>query len=360
MKMDTYVQNLRYDWKASGSLKLKFSSEVNSPVYTGQMIIGKAGGDGGNTSLQVMLVDNKTQKMITTGPLASAKMKIVLLPGDYCGSTTREFEDKTVVHWRKKKNILQGGPYFDLKHGCGTIVGLKLKHDRYPISNVKFRLGAMVVDCPNEVEEAITDPFEVKDLRNLPKTIRKLSLDDNVGRLKNISNKGAGKIRMRLKRENICTVREFLDMYSSNPRELQKICDMKGKKWEMTVNHAKTSLKGNVRIDSTSHQSNTMVCDGCFEFDDNCYRPQRCENEHFMSISMIIDPSLTIDPSLSTNDFEVWDPSCDVFEPGQASQEAALNGAWALGGNIVEGNGVKAKKRWMKLRIIVTFTHKVG
>ncbi|KAI7736578.1 hypothetical protein M8C21_028057, partial [Ambrosia artemisiifolia] len=344
------------------NLKLIFSNEVASPVFTSQKITGKASGDDGNKSIKVILVDSNTKEMITTGPVASAKVKMVLLHEDYDGSDTREFKENIVINWKNKKNILQGGIYLDLQHGCGTVGEIKIKHDRNHITNVKFRLGAMVIDCPCVVQEAITSPFEVKDLRNLPKTLRPLSLDDNVGRLKNISNKSKGNIRKRLEHKGISTVKKFLHMHSSNPQELQKICGIKGKKWEMMVNHAKTSLKGNVCIKSTSQQSTTLQSNDydhgiIDQFDNNYYEPKPCQDHEHFGTPMIY-------PSLSTKDFEMCD--FDVFEPAEASQEGGMNygSYWALVGNSLEGNGIRAKKRWMKLRIfsfsIVTFTKKVG
>ncbi|XP_076902379.1 calmodulin-binding protein 60 D-like [Bidens hawaiensis] len=344
-----------------------FSKEVASPVFTGQIISGKASSYGGNEPIKVILVDGNTQETITTGQVASAKVKIVLLPGDYCGSTTREFKSKIVTHWIKKKNILQGSLCIDLKRGCVTIGEIKFKNDRNAIKNVKFRLGAMVVNCPYEVQEAITRPFDVKDHRNLPKTLRRLSLEDNVGRLKNISKKSSSKIQMRLKNKGIVTVAQLLKMHSSNPCELQEICGIKGKRWEELVNHAKTSLKENMCIESISQQSNIAASveydhdsiefnnhdhdsietfdnhdHDIIEFDDNCYKPHPCEEQ--------FGTSMEIDQSFSIDDIEI--SSFDLFKPCLASQEGAMIGAWAMVGNRVQEKVVKAKKRWMKLRVL--------
>ncbi|KAJ0571294.1 putative CALMODULIN-BINDING PROTEIN60 [Helianthus annuus] len=258
----TYHQNLGYQYEASASsklpvnLKLVFSKEVASPVFTKQKITGKAIGDDGNTSIQVILVDRNTHQRITSGAEASAKVKMVLLRGDCGGSTSRGFEENIVVDWKKKKNILQGDMYVYLQRGCGTVGEIRIKHDKNSLKNVKFRLGAMIVDTSYEVEEAITNPFEVKDHRNLPKCLRPLSLEDRVGKMMNISNKGTGKIRTRLESKNIRTVRDFLGMHSLNPQELQEICGIKGKRWEMTVKHAKTSLTGNMVCVSISNPYN--------------------------------------------------------------------------------------------------------
>lgn len=190
-------------------------------MFTKENITGKPDGDGGN-SIKVILVDSSTQRMITTGQVASARVKIVLLRGNFGHvSSSLEFKENIVVDWLKKKNILLGDLYVDLKDGCGTVGSIRIKHDRNPLSNVKFRLGAMVINCPFMVKEAITGPFEVKDQRNAPKSSRPLSLEDNVGQLMNISRNGV--IRKRLERNNVWIVKDFLDRHSSNARELQMV-----------------------------------------------------------------------------------------------------------------------------------------
>ncbi|KAI3686461.1 hypothetical protein L1987_80139 [Smallanthus sonchifolius] len=238
---------------------------------------------------------------------------------------------------RRKTFFLGHGLYLDLKQGCGVVGEIKIKHDRNAIKNVKFRLGAMVVGCPYEVKEAVTDPFQVKDRRNKPKTLRPLSPEDNVASLSNISGKGNGTIRKRLESENIRTVKKFTHMYFSNPQKLQEICGVKGKNWEKIVNHAKTSLMGNT-------QSNALASDdydGSIEFDNDGYVPQSCEVEH-----------LSIDPGFSIDDLPISDMYFNVFELGQVKEESGMNVVVALVGNSIEANGFTAKKRWMKMLFV--------
>ncbi|KAI3674987.1 hypothetical protein L2E82_51736 [Cichorium intybus] len=77
--MACYYPNLESDYEASASskpinLKLIFSDDVSSPVFTKQKITRKA---GGNESIIVRLIDAKTGQKVTTGPEAFAKVKIV-------------------------------------------------------------------------------------------------------------------------------------------------------------------------------------------------------------------------------------------------------------------------------------------
>ncbi|KAI3504613.1 hypothetical protein L2E82_46521 [Cichorium intybus] len=303
------------------NLELVFTDEVASPVFTKEIISGKR---RGNESIEVILLDTKTGQKVTTGPLASAKVKIILVRGDYGGATNEygEFEKNIVANWRKKKNLLLGDIYVDLKHGSGTVGKIRIKHDRNSLSNVKFRLGAMVINCPYEVKQALTDPFEVKDRRNVPKSLRPLSLTDNVWQLKNIRRKGV--IHKRLESSNVFTVRDFLNMYSSNPRALQE---------------------GNApaRVGYTPQRSNTVPLfddDGNIEFDNICYKPQPCEEDPFSN--MMIE-----DCNFSIQDFE----ECNGSTPRPAYD--AIYGAWTTVSHGDEGKGIKAKKRWMKLRTLL-------
>ncbi|KAL4566578.1 hypothetical protein LXL04_030696 [Taraxacum kok-saghyz] len=321
-----FLSSLSSDYEASASskplnLKLLFSDDVvKSPVFTKQKITGEK---DGNESIKVILFDTNTLQEVTTGPIASAKVKIVLLRADYDGSTTMEdgeFEKNIVVSWGKKKNALVGDLEVSLKHGRGTIGEIRIQHDRNPIKNVEFRLGAMVVDYLDEVKvkPAITKSFKVKDRRNAPKSFRRLSLTDKVWQLKNIGKHGV--IHKRLESSlNVCTVKGFLNMYNCNRQTLKEIYGARWrKKWETTVNHAKT-------------------CDViCFNYD--CYRPQPHKNDS-NGLQLIVDDKFSIHDCDMTDitDMDLW------FHDGN----------YGASTNVWEGQGVKAKKRWIKIRILL-------
>ncbi|XP_071693813.1 calmodulin-binding protein 60 B-like isoform X2 [Rutidosis leptorrhynchoides] len=300
---DYYQNHHRYDWdslassKSINNLELKFTDEVPSSVFTKQNIARKATGE--DESVSVILVDRTTQKMVTNGPLASSQVKMVLLRGN-CGDvlTTQEFESNIVVEWqnKKKKNLLKGA----------MIEGSCYGYD---------------------VKEAITNPFVVKDERNTPKRLRVLKLEDNVGRLKMIGKNGS--IRKRLNANSIITVKDFLDLLSSNPVALKEMYRVEGKKWIETINHAKTCLMEHMsnaygQNGSTSQQLNATAS---FDYNyENCYKPQPCDHD-YLSNNMIEDVNF------GTHEYEVMSDIEFMF-----AQEAIL----------VE-NG-KAKKRWIKLR----------
>ncbi|GJY21592.1 calmodulin-binding protein 60 D-like protein [Tanacetum coccineum] len=225
------------------SYKLKFLTKVASPIFTGKEIKGE--GSCGNESIEVILVDSETDEPITNEPAAFKRVRIVLLPEDFGGVWTHlQFKRSIITDWGNKKNIL---------------------------------LGATIDNCFYEIEEAITDTFEVKDKRNelKSKKARVLKLTDKVWQLKFIGKKGME----RLESENILTVKEFLDRLSSNPLALQKICGSNGKRWEDTVRHAKTSIydkKCDVCGSITSQGLDDMPLvdhDECTEVEVDSYEP---------------------------------------------------------------------------------------
>ncbi|KAI7751816.1 hypothetical protein M8C21_031145, partial [Ambrosia artemisiifolia] len=339
-------------------LELIFLTRVASPVYTGRIITGEVGGYGRNEPINIMLIDSNTRQRVTNGWAASLEVKIVLINACFCGVngdediwTPQEFKNNIVVNFQKKKNILLGDLSLVLKNGIGTLGEIRIKHDRNPIRNVTFRLGAMLDGdhFPYTIKEAITNPFDVKDRRNESKNIGPLLQNDKVWQLVNISKKGP--IRKRLEKKQVKTVRNFLNMYDSKPQVLKEICGLKGKKWEMTLSHAKTSLVDDVRnayghIGSTSQHSDSMTSfnnDDNFNIDYNCYKPQLCENNPFGSMFIV-------DCDFSIEDVEIGGVTFHGVEPYEDHQQKGINGSSTMETN---GGGL-AKKRWMKLRACYT------
>ncbi|XP_024977025.1 calmodulin-binding protein 60 D-like [Cynara cardunculus var. scolymus] len=351
--MADYDWSSLYDNEASASskpvhLKLIFPDEITSPVYTRTRITGKAAGsDGGRIeSIRVILVDGQTNQQVTTGPAASATVNLVLLPANFGDSTTRhggvwtpqDFQDKIITNWGKKKNLLLGDLTVVLKDGIGTVGAIRIKHDGKPLKKDKFRIGAMVVDCPLEVQEGITVPFEVKDRRNESKDSRQLLATDKLWRLKNIGKKG--RTIKCLENEGVLTVSDFLDMHDSNPRALKEICGVNSKSWDTMVHHAKRCRIENMPDGYGSVGSTSQLSNNYMPFSDSdCYIPQMSEND--ISVRDYEEDGLVI----LAGDF--------VFEP---FPEDGTNGAATRVSNGREGRVVLAKKRWKKVRATLWFS----
>nr|XP_043606996.1 calmodulin-binding protein 60 D-like isoform X2 [Erigeron canadensis] len=370
--MEKYDQNLdEYDVEASASskpinLELLFPTRVKSPVYTGRPIKGEDGGSGAENdrSIKCMLVDSQTRQQVIDGRVAALNVKLVLIRGDFRASitpreegtwTSMEFNENIVVNWENKRNLLLGDLSLFVKDGSGTVGEIRIKHDSKPLKNTTFRLGAMVDEgCSYRIKEAISNAFEVKDQRNESKYLRPLSPNDWVWRLNNIRKHGP--IHKRLEKKNIWTVRDFLDMHCSNPQALEEIYVIKGKKFDETVIHAKTSLmiSNNVcnaygRNGFISQQSSIeppLDNRGSIKIDNNCYKPQPSENDLNYS-NMIVDHTFSI------KDVEMSDVCFLAIEPYQDNQVIGTSSSDGYGPR--SGNGYMAKKRWKKLRATIWF-----
>ncbi|KAK2965124.1 hypothetical protein RJ640_005287, partial [Escallonia rubra] len=222
------------------SLKLQFYNKISSPVLTGEKIQG-----GGGASITVAVVDCLTEQVVKSGPEALAEVELLVLKGDpdiFSGVdwTSEVFEKKIVREVVGKKNLLQGSLRLNLEEGVGSVGEIHFTHNRNWFQNCQFRLGARVVnnDLGIRVKEAKTDPFEVKDRRNIYDKKRfPPSLSDEVCRLKTIARKG--KYYQRLSGANINTVQDFLTSFNTDPQTLQQILGP-GAKLKVPVDHART------------------------------------------------------------------------------------------------------------------------
>ncbi|KAI3717789.1 hypothetical protein L1987_69618 [Smallanthus sonchifolius] len=130
----------------------------------------------------------------------------------------------------------------------------------------------MIDDSSFEIKEAVTDPFEAKDYRiELNSKNRPVTLSDKVSKLKNVAKKGS--------------------------ISLQKIYGSNGKRWEVTVRHAKTAISDNKCNVSGSVGSNTREPDevslvdhnGCTKIEVESYQQSPSSNDMMW---MAYDPFL--------------------------------------------------------------------
>ncbi|KAL2482554.1 calmodulin-binding protein 60 A [Forsythia ovata] len=217
--------------------KLEFRNKISETILTGEEIKGE-----GNTCLEVALIDNNTGHVVDTGPQSSASVEIVVLKGEFdaCEGDT-EFDDNIVGEVEGKNALLAGNVSVKLRRGIGVLQTIKFKHNTTKLNSPVFRLGARVVDSfeGTRVKEAKTEIFTVKDFRRKYYINHKIpSLSDEVWRLQNI-RKG-GKVEERLRDAKVCTVEDFLIQLLKDPQELKRNVNLGDKKWEATVNRART------------------------------------------------------------------------------------------------------------------------
>lgn len=224
----------------SRSLELRFSNNICSPVLTGKIVKGE-----GCESLKVALVDSLTGEEVNSGPESSYQVQIFILEGDSDNAggenwTHEEFDKRIVGVPKGKKSLLVGNVCLNLIKGTGVVPEISFTSNSRWMKNSRFRLGARIVDNSNRtrVKEAITKPFDLKDCRGkLYKSHETPSLCDEVWRLHKIGRNGP--VDKRLRKENIKTVKDFLDLYFLNPGKLQEIFSGSAKNLEVAVNHAR-------------------------------------------------------------------------------------------------------------------------
>ncbi|WMV21562.1 hypothetical protein MTR67_014947 [Solanum verrucosum] len=204
------------------NFKLQFSNNVRGPIYTGIPI-----GDQEGSPLDLHLIDCSTQNIVNPGPEASTEVEIVVL-------------EKNFTRYGGEKSLIRGNPQVSLKNGSVSVSHISFKHTRNAMRNRELRLGALRVGT--RIVEATTEPFFVKDRRNISKKLKPLFLHDEVWKLETIGKDGP--FHKRLMKENIKTVNDFLTHYFLNRENLLKILGrhMNVKKLDAAVNQAKNKL----------------------------------------------------------------------------------------------------------------------
>ncbi|KAK4851394.1 hypothetical protein QYF36_014740 [Acer negundo] len=222
--------------------QLRFANKLPSIIFTDNKIKDKS-----NESVKIVLVDTIRKEPVTSGPLSSIKIQILVLDGDFgCEAqenwTEQEFNAKVVHEREGKRPLLTGELNIMLRDGVGIINDLSFTDNSIWIRCRKFRLGARVVQSIGgqvSIKEAISEAFMVKDHRaEVYKKHCPPSLDDKVWRLEKIRKDG--KFHQRLASHQIDTVKDFMRMYVTDPITLRKMLNCPKGAWDKIVEHAST------------------------------------------------------------------------------------------------------------------------
>lgn len=246
--------------------KLRFMNGLSNEVFTKKGICAENG-----DPLKISVVDNN-QQVSSSHRLHSAKIKIVVLDGDFSkeneeGWTSEDFSKHIVRPRDKVGAVLTGEVELSLKNGEACLLDATFIDNSKFTRSGKFRLGVMVIDELGErVQEGITEPFTVKDRRgegsrkhNIP------SLDDDVWRLKKISKDGV--FHEALKGSDIFSVKDFLRLYYKDEHTLRKILTKARELvWKTIVGHAKMCDPGKELYSFFVEGNNVML------FFDTVYR----------------------------------------------------------------------------------------
>ncbi|KAK8965026.1 hypothetical protein KSP40_PGU013035 [Platanthera guangdongensis] len=224
--------------------QLLFHNTLPHTIYTGSRIEAEGG-----VPVQIMIVDSCSKSIISSGPLASTKIEILALDGDFGGEnewSEKYFVDNIVRERDGKRPLLTGELTISLSKGVAYVNDATFTDNSSWLRSRKFRLGARV--CPSKlmegrVREAVTEAFLVKDHRG--ESYRKHhppSLNDEVWRLEKVGKDGA--FHKRLTKNEIYTVQDFLRNLIMDPSKLRCASGngMSNKIWEATIEHARESV----------------------------------------------------------------------------------------------------------------------
>lgn len=120
--------------------------------------------------IKVVLVDPISKKTITSGPLSSMKIEIVVLNGDFVADerenwTEEDFKHNIVREREGKRPLVTGDLTVTLQDGVANLDNICFTDNSCWIRCRKFRLGARLQGSSHEVREAKSEAFVVKDHR---------------------------------------------------------------------------------------------------------------------------------------------------------------------------------------------------
>ncbi|KAH0459489.1 hypothetical protein IEQ34_012303 [Dendrobium chrysotoxum] len=214
--------------------RFRFKNELPGILFTDTNFIAD------NIKIEIVLVD-ASNNVISSGPMATAEIEIVVLNGDIHGDengvwTEEEFKNYVLQPRKGKGPLLIGNLPTRLCDGIGNISDAKFTDNSSWTKLKTFRLG--VRGMAKEVQQGISNAFRVKD-RHMKRhqKDRPPSMKDKVCCLKGISENGT--FHKKLEKCNINTVEDFLSYCKTNrPETLRDMIGMKEGKWRITYDHA--------------------------------------------------------------------------------------------------------------------------
>ena len=129
--------------------------------------------------MRVEICDATTNAIISTGPLSSAPIGLVLLDGDY-DETNRsliEFNRNILSQRYEKRPLLVGSDIkLNLESGVASIKSVSITDNSTWMKSKKFRFGAKIIDenilaMYPTIEAAVSQPFRVMDHRGEGKLV---------------------------------------------------------------------------------------------------------------------------------------------------------------------------------------------
>ncbi|KAG1365270.1 calmodulin-binding protein 60 D-like [Cocos nucifera] len=255
--------------------RLHFWNKLPNDYFTFNSILAEDG-----MSLRIALMDSKLREVITSDPLSSVKVEVVVIYGDFVGDgheywTEKQFKDHVVPQRDGKGPLLTGELVIKLNKGVGYLAHATFTDNSSWTRSQKFRLGVRLSqsECIEErVQEGISEPFRVKD-RRVESNQKHHSplLADEVWRLKNIMKGGI--FHQRLVDRGIHTVQQFLQAFTMNHEGLRSLLgdkakkkEIPNKKWQGILTHAQRCPVGNELYSySVSGQNVVLIFNSIYE-----------------------------------------------------------------------------------------------
>ncbi|KAK3151378.1 hypothetical protein QOZ80_3AG0245100 [Eleusine coracana subsp. coracana] len=228
---------------SSKRYKLQFQGNLPQTLFTGNRVEAE-----NKQPLRVVLTDAATNQTVTSGPLSSMKLELLVLDGDFNADervehSEKEFSESVVFEREGKRPLLSGEVIVVLEKGVASIRDISFTDNSSWIRSRKFRLGARMSRASSieeRVQEAVSNPFLVKDHRGeVYKKHHPPALADDVWRLEKIGKDGV--FHKKLADFGIHTVQDFLRNLVMDQYGLRSLLGsgMSNKMWESTVEHAR-------------------------------------------------------------------------------------------------------------------------
>ncbi|XP_058213968.1 calmodulin-binding protein 60 B-like isoform X2 [Rhododendron vialii] len=221
--------------------QLHFVNKFRSTLFTGCKIESED-----HNPVKIVIRDSVSGEVISSGPLSSLRIEIVVLNGDFGADyqedwTEQEFNANLVREREGKRPLVTGELVITLRDGVGYVGDVSFTDNSSWIRSRKFRLGARPVQSKSpevRIREARSEAFVVKDHRGEAyKKHHPPNLNDEVWRLEKISK--GGTYHKALRGKGITTVEQFLQSYSADPSSLRLVLGgMSNKIWETVTKHA--------------------------------------------------------------------------------------------------------------------------
>ncbi|XP_017215346.1 calmodulin-binding protein 60 B [Daucus carota subsp. sativus] len=221
--------------------QLQFYSKIPSTLFTSSKVESED-----CEPIKIVLVDTRSNEIITSGPMASMKIEIVVLNGDFTAAngedwTKKEFDASVIQAREGKRPLVTGDLTLALRNGVADLGNICFTDNSSWIRSRRFRLGARVQSNSTQarVKEAKSEPFIVKDHRGESyKKHHPPALADEVWRLERIAKDGA--FHRRLASARIFTVEDFCRLYITDPTSLRNVLGggISNRTWETITEHA--------------------------------------------------------------------------------------------------------------------------